>query len=120
MAADDGLVDGKGRHAGRDVAAVAVPVHLGVGDGHLGEGIVHIGAGHGAGADDSQLAGQWVGAGQAVDLALIGGTENAQDDFVPLRAGRGQVVFLQENTLAGARAHNHTGNSKLIHVENSF
>ena len=115
MAADDGLVDGEGGDTGGDVAAVAVPVHLGVGDGHLGKGVVHIGAGHGAGANDGQLAGQGVGAGQAVDLTLVGRTEDAEDDLVTLGTGRWQIVLLQENALAGSGAHDHARDSELIH-----
>ena len=115
MAADDGLVDGKGSHAGGDVAAVAVPVHDRVGDGDLGERVVHVAAGLLARADDGELARQRIGAGQTVDLALIGGTEDLQDHGVALGAGSRQIVFLEENALAGTGAHDDAGNSVLIH-----
>ena len=115
MALHDGLVDRKRGNAGGDVAAVAVPVNDGVGDGDLGERVVHVAAGLLARADDSELARQGIGTGQTVDLALVGGTEDLQDHGVALGAGGGQIVFLEENALAGTGTHDNAGNSVLVH-----
>ena len=115
VALDDGLVDRERGDAGGDVAAVAVPVNDRVGDGDLGERVVHVAARLLARADDGELARQRIGAGQTVDLALIGGTEDLQDHGVALGAGSRQIVFLEENALAGTGAHDDAGNSVLIH-----
>ena len=115
VAFDDGLVDRERGDAGGDVAAVAVPVNDRIGDGDLGERVVHVAARLLARADDGELARQRIGAGQTVDLALIGGTEDLQDHGVALGAGSRQIVFLEENALAGTGAHDDAGNSVLIH-----
>ena len=101
---DQALLDGKGGYPRGDIATQAGVGDKGGVDIHLAEGIVYVGAGNAGGADDSQFAGQHLCTAQAVDLPGIRAAEDGQNDLVPNSGVLGQVVFMEENSLAGAAA----------------
>jgi len=108
------LINGKGTDTGGNIAAVAVVVHNPLFDADLGKCVVHVRLGPGGRADDCQLAGQRIGAGQTIDLAYVRAAENLQNQIIPLLGVVRQVIRLQIDALAGAAPHNDAGNSSLI------
>ena len=106
----------KGAYRRGDVPTVAGVIYKGGADVYLAEGVVHVGIRTVGAADDGQLAGQRVRPAQTVDLPAVRAAEDGQDYPVPLLRLCGQVVLQEKNGLAGAPAHDHTGNAFLFRV----
>src|SRR5262249_19716662 len=67
-------------------------------------------------ADDGELAGERIGAAEAVDLPLVGRAEHTEDrPTARVFTGR-QVALLEEHSFAGSATHDHA--SEFVgHVE---
>ena len=94
-------MDGEGRHAGGDIAAVTAEIHEGDIHAHLTEGIVDVSVRPGGGPDDGHLGGGDVRAAQAVQLPEAGAAEDGQDHLLPGLGVRRQLIVHQEDRFAG-------------------
>ncbi len=101
-------MDGEGARGGRQVAAVAAPVHERLVDGHLSVKVVDIVVGHAGLGQDHALGGGRGGPAHAVDVGgvRVGAADDAQEELVAgcagLLASGGQVLQAEENAFAGA------------------
>jgi len=110
---DQPLLDGEGADAGQHVAAVGGDVDLRLVQLHLREQIVDIDAGPARPLDDGDLAGQRIGAAEAVDLAPVGRAHGRQQHPVAQGPVARQVGGEEIGTLGGAATHQDTGNTGL-------
>lgn len=106
------LFNGKGAHAGGDVAAVALVADQGLVHGNLCEGVVHIGVRPGGLPDDGDLGGHGLGAAQAVDLLAVRAAHEPEQDGLPGALIFGKIGLENVDALAGAAAKN--GNGKFF------
>jgi hypothetical protein len=92
-------------HGGGDVAAQAMIIDMRTVDLDLTKRVGDVRVDHARRTDDRQFAGQRIGASQTIDLALVGGAEDAKDQPVSLGTWRWDVFLTQEYRFAGAASH---------------
>src|SRR3546814_9322046 len=105
------LFDGEIADAGQDVAAVLPVVDARLVDEDLGEKIVDVDARALRRLDDGDLAGQRIGAADAVDLARIGRAHDRQQQRIARGLVRRQVAREEVGHLRGAAANQGGGNT---------
>jgi len=101
-------LDRERHHRGEHVAAVRRGVDQRLARGHLREQELQVRA-RLAGRNDADLAGQRIGAADAVDLARVGGTHRGQQHAVARRDVGGQVAGPEKRAMRRAAAHEVAG-----------
>jgi hypothetical protein len=102
---DPSVLERVGSDDCRAVSAVAAPIHHGLFDAHLGEGVVDVDAGFLAGAEDDSLARRRAAAADTIDLARVGGAEETQKHLVGAEAWNFERTSLEDPAFAGTPAH---------------
>jgi hypothetical protein len=114
---DDAALKCKRQHGGQHVAAIGRRVDRVRFGLQLGEEKVEVDAGRGAWTYDADLAGQRVGAAQAVDLAPVRRAHHGQQHAVARRPVWRQIGFKEKRTARRAAAHQHAGQGEQVGIE---
>ncbi|MNN25807.1 hypothetical protein D3C81_1392960 [compost metagenome] len=111
IALDQPLLDGERAHGTQHVAAVGGGIDAALGNHHLHEQVVDVGVGMQRRADDGHLARLRAATADAVDLKLVTGAHQVDQQLVALDHIGWQIPRMKERAFGGTAAHEHTRNS---------